>query len=1008
MSGRENAFDKLVNILLCKLVDEATNPDDLKFTWKGVAYDTHFDLLDRLQQLYQAGMQKFLGEDITYINEQDVNRALRFIRTNPDATQRAVWDLFIQQKFFTNNDFSFIDVHNQQLFYQNAEVLLQILQMWQDVRLTSDGATFNQFLGDMFEGFLDQGVKQSEGQFFTPIPLTRFIIQSLPMVGLVTASNEPPKVVDYACGAGHFLNEYANQAAQILRSETTSASELARYHENVFGIEKEYRLSKVAKVSAFMYGQPAINIVYGDALVQDHPSFPAVANGTFDLLVANPPYSVRGFLETLPFEDRKAYELTKTIDEKALDTANRIEAFFVERAKQLLRPGGLAAIVLPSSILSNNDKPTARAREILLESFDIVALVELGSGAFGSTGTTTVTAFLRRKEGQPDTAVHLRDRIAAWYEDPDATDVYQDEGVIDDYAEHIKQDPAEYREFVAGGLPATLEASELFQNYKRAFEADTKVKNRLKSRAFLRLSTEEAQRETEELFRNFAVAIEREKLFFFAVARSQPNPVLIIRSPSATKEMKRFFGYGWSKAKGNEGIQLITDAQNRHITPLYDETSRTNPSKISTYISANFDGTLAALPDALKKFGTVAPLEDLIDFDESVFDKSISLAPKSERFVPESKFPLVPLRELAANINRGASPRPIDDFITEDPDGVPWVKIGDVPRGAKYVTQTAERITAEGAKQSRAVKKGDFILSNSMSAGRPYIMDINGCVHDGWLILSDLDSSVSKDYLYYVLSDQIVQRQFDDRSKGPIVKNLNIGRVKSVLIPRADDVTQKLLVKEANALEDDISKIQDNILKLNQELIAEVAKAAALPSTRLDTVAENILVTVNPREESEAVRYVGLESIQAHTGEMSDVAGSEIDDPQSSKRRFEANDVLYGKLRPGLNKVVQVDSPGICSTDILVFRFTSVEASTFYSLYLRTPAFNSQVVRTITNTMPRTSWDKMRRLPVPKLSEEQLGEWLTKVRGHRRDIAKLETELSKLITSKSALVSKFL
>ena len=105
-------------------------------------------------------MRKFLGEEITYIGEQEVSNSLRFIRQNPDATQRAVWQLFIQQKFFTNNDFSLIDVHNEKLFYQNAEILLKILQMWQPYRLI-DSENPNQFLGDMFEFFLDQGVKQS-------------------------------------------------------------------------------------------------------------------------------------------------------------------------------------------------------------------------------------------------------------------------------------------------------------------------------------------------------------------------------------------------------------------------------------------------------------------------------------------------------------------------------------------------------------------------------------------------------------------------------------------------------------------------------------------------------------------------------------------------------------------------------------------------------------------------------------------------------------------------------
>jgi type I restriction enzyme M protein len=195
VSGRENAFDKLVNLFLCKLVDELENPNDLKFCWKGVAYDTHFDLLDRLQQLYQAGMGRFLGEKITYINQNDVSNALRFVRQNPDATQRAVWNLFQQQKFFTNNDFSLIDVHNERLFYQNAEVLLRIIQMWQDIKLSSPGH-HNQFLGDMFEGFLDQGVKQSEGQFFTPMPICRFILMSLPLEQIIKASATPPKAID--------------------------------------------------------------------------------------------------------------------------------------------------------------------------------------------------------------------------------------------------------------------------------------------------------------------------------------------------------------------------------------------------------------------------------------------------------------------------------------------------------------------------------------------------------------------------------------------------------------------------------------------------------------------------------------------------------------------------------------------------------------------------------------------------------------------------------------------
>lgn len=333
-------------------------------------------------------------------------------------------------KVFTNNDFSLIDVHNEKLFYQNADVLLKILQMWQDIRLT-DPHGHNQFLGDMFEGFLDQGVKQSEGQFFTPMPICRFIMMSLPLASLIQRSAAPPKAIDYACGAGHFLTELALQIKPLIETHKPGA-DLAAYHKALYGIEKEYRLSKVAKVSAFMYGQQEINICYGDALINQHEAFPEIKDGTFDLLVANPPYSVRGFLETLPEEERKAYTLTETIND--LETSNSIETFFIERAKQLLRADGVAAIILPSSILSNGGSAYIRTREILIQYFDIVAAAEFGSGTFGKTGTNTVTLFLRRKKTVPDTAAHYRERVEEWFKGCDASKrkqvIYKDEHLI--------------------------------------------------------------------------------------------------------------------------------------------------------------------------------------------------------------------------------------------------------------------------------------------------------------------------------------------------------------------------------------------------------------------------------------------------------------------------------------------------------------------------------------------------------------------------------------------------
>ena len=135
-----------------------------------------------------------------------------------------------------------------------------------------------------------------------------------------------------------------------------------------------------------------------------------------------------------------------------------------------------------------------------------------------------------------------------------------------------------------------------------------------------------------------------------------------------------------------------------------------------------------------------------------------------------------------ANICRGASPRPISNYLTEDKDGVNWIKIGDVSIDDIYVTHTAEKITKDGADKSRYVAPGDFILSNSMSFGRPYVVSITGCVHDGWLIISDYQKALNTLFFYYELRTNTVQKQFHSLANGTTVDNLNSELVRDVHI----------------------------------------------------------------------------------------------------------------------------------------------------------------------------------------------------------------------------------
>ncbi len=149
---------------------------------------------------------------------------------------------------------------------------------------------------------------------------------------------------------------------------------------------------------------------------------------------------------------------------------------------------------------------------------------------------------------------------------------------------------------------------------------------------------------------------------------------------------------------------------------------------------------------------------------------------------PEGGVRRVPMGEVAS-IVRGASPRPIQAFLAHDERGVPWIKIGDIAASGKYITGTAERVTADGASKSRRVHPGDFVLSNSMSFGRPYIVGIEGCIHDGWLAISDFNASFVPDFLYHLLRSAPVQAEFARRAGGGTVQNLNADIVKAVVLP---------------------------------------------------------------------------------------------------------------------------------------------------------------------------------------------------------------------------------
>lgn len=170
-----------------------------------------------------------------------------------------------------------------------------------------------------------------------------------------------------------------------------------------------------------------------------------------------------------------------------------------------------------------------------------------------------------------------------------------------------------------------------------------------------------------------------------------------------------------------------------------------------------------------------------------------------------------------SNIYRGGSPRPIEEYITTDEDGINWIKIGDVDNSAKYIYRTQEKIKPSGVSCSRYVKDGDFLLSNSMSFGRPYILRTSGCIHDGWLVIQDYQNNCNCEFLYYMLSSNYVLQQYKSKAAGSSVLNLNKDIVSNVVVKYPKEIDeQKAIVSILSSMDKEIESLETKKAKYAQ------------------------------------------------------------------------------------------------------------------------------------------------------------------------------------------------
>lgn len=949
VSDKENAFNRLVALFICKLVDEIKKQDfeEVEFQYKQ-GTDTYESLQDRLQRLHTQGMEEFMKEKIFYVEADYAERL--FVQYTGHKRKQAIEELnktIRILKFYSNNDFAFKDVHNEELFFQNGKILVEVVQLFQPYRIVYPSK--HQFLGDLFEQLLNKGFKQNEGQFFTPMPITRFIWDSLPLQTYIS-DNGLPNVIDYACGAGHFLTE-AVEAIDKVRNDMDNSW----VEKHIYGVEKDYRLARVSKISLFMNGAGGANIVFGDGL--ENYAEKGIERGSFDILVANPPYSVSGFKQHLKLRNN-----TFRILDIVTNDGKEIETLFIERISQLLRPRGLAAVVLPASILSNSSATYMAAREELLQNFYIRAIVSFGSKTFGATGTNTVTLFLERYNEPPRIAELTKDSIDAIMSGEIPSD-FVDKQILADYLQHQHIQEEEYLRFTRKEMDwEELCGNSYLKVYTDAF-AQMPISLPKKCTA------EEEKQIRKEKFFEFALGVERDKLYYFSLAREQRT--LVITSPVDNKEQKTFLGYDWSNRKGAEGIVI-----NKPGGMLYNPDDRFARGTLASAIRNSFigGGTTTSLPESLEKYAKTYWLKDMMDFSRAEFDKIIATSAKTVSTF-SSNFPVHLLVDLV-NINeteRNPKLEPDKKFI--------YIDIASVRNGTGEISLDNEIIGNEAPSRARRYAFDGSVLISTVRPNLKAFAYIdkeipNAVYSTGFAVLRSKNEKVLMNkylYLIFMNLDELMNQIIDRMPKGqyPSINKSDIGGLKIPLPPLS---IQQQIVKECEVVDEEyntsrmtietyrkkISDIFDRLEVVNKSKmggvipISEICIYATKRISYASIDADNYVTTDNLLQNCEGV--VVYDSVPT----------------TDTVVEYRNGDILISNIRPYLKKIWLADHDGGCSPDVLVIRQKNKSVLPEY-LYntLRRQQFFDYVMKDIKGMkMPRGNKDHIMRYRIPIIDGE--------------------------------------
>lgn len=1011
VSDKGNAFNKIFTLFLCKVYDETTTDEEeeLKFQWLE-GRDNHVDFQLRLTDLYSKGMRKFLDRTVSDFNNEDFSK--RCTELSEDTKQYLLKEVN-KLRLEKNNEFAIKEVYDNASFEENAKVVKEVVELIQGYRIRYNKR--QQYLSDFFELLLTTGLKQEAGQYFTPVPIAQFIIKSLPLDSIMTEKLSRkdgeilPYMIDYAAGSGHFITEFMHEIQDIINGcDTSKYIEETRKHlinwqnchfdwatDYVYGIEKDYRLVKVGKVGCYLHGDGLANVILSDGLanfcnnkeykgkLRKQTNDGQKDNQQFDIVLSNPPYSVSSFRQTTrDYYTDQDFELYNSLT----DNSSEIECLFVERTKQLLKDGGVAGVILPSSILSNSGVYT-KAREIILQYFDIVAIAELGSNTFMATNTNTVVLFLRRRNNY--FATNTKVAVDTYFRTLNDVTINGIETPASKYVAHVWEvlDYADYVTLLQKSPNDKVKAHEIYAEYKKKISAKTDA----------------------QLYEAI-LSIEAEKLLYFILA--YPQKVVIVKSGEKDVE-KRFLGYEFSNRRGNEGIHAIQRGKNiDECTKLFDPNNYDNPDKASTYVYRAFNGDYnTPINESMQAHISRISLIDMLTFDRQTFEKGINLNSK-KKVVFDTRHILKPIDKLAtfqSGLWKGEKGLLQKTKVLRNTN----FKLNN---GFLDYSDVAEIEVEKTQLATRTLQYGDIILeksggSDTQAIGRVVLFDktdnetysySNFCSR----IRVQDDSQVNPIYLWIILYNFYCKGGTIPLQNGIRLLNIDMDGYSKIKIPIPPIDVQKQIVDEIDGIDNSVSDAMKRIDECETDIEGLLSSLNYADST-LNTIAPFATKSIK-YSDIESETYITTDNmLQNKLGVFPFEGVANI----SSITEYKPKDILISNIRPYLKKIWFADKEGGCSKDVLVLR--SADTSKYLPKYIfymiRRDTFFDYVMEGKKGIkMPRGNKEDIMKykIPMPHIDEQK--RIVSQIEALELEITKARTLIENAASEKQAILDKYL